>query len=254
MRRRLPAPPPGFPPGADSDENDDAVDAVDRIDGADGLPVTAARNDDLFAPPSQPIATQRLREGDPALVGEKPQNHPVFVVEIGRRRADRSRSAGRTLRPAVLALVRRELVGPQHRARRRPVHPRHEPAAGDRGDPRRRRALVPAARPRHPRRQVERPAHDGRLARHVRSRRQPASGDRRACSSACSGVACCSGCSSVSAARLLVFAGLDAGLGEALWTYVILGVGFVARHGDRDLRIRIRGPPAARLQHPERSC
>ena len=64
-----------------SDENDDAVDDVDRIFGADALPVTAPGNDDLFAPPSQPIATQRLREGDPALVGEKPQNHPVFMVE-----------------------------------------------------------------------------------------------------------------------------------------------------------------------------
>ncbi len=32
---------------------------------------------------------------------------------------------------------------------------------------------------------------------------------------------------SVSAARLIVFAGLDAGMGEAVWTYVILGIGFV---------------------------
>ncbi len=31
----------------------------------------------------------------------------------------------------------------------------------------------------------------------------------------------------VSSARLLVFAGLDAGLGEAVWTFVILGIGFV---------------------------
>lgn len=74
------SPPPAFPPPP-LDENDDAVDAVDRIFGADALPVTAPSNDDLFAPPSQPIATQRLREGDPGIVGEKPQNHPVFMVE-----------------------------------------------------------------------------------------------------------------------------------------------------------------------------
>ena len=74
------APAPGYPPSP-LDENDDAVDDVDRILGADALPVTAPSNDELFAPPSQPIATQRLREGEPGIVGEKPQNHPVFVVE-----------------------------------------------------------------------------------------------------------------------------------------------------------------------------
>ena len=31
----------------------------------------------------------------------------------------------------------------------------------------------------------------------------------------------------ISSASLLVFAGLDAGLGEATWTYVILGIAFV---------------------------
>ncbi len=72
---------PGFSPPPSSDDNDDAVDDVDRIFGSDALPVTAPSNDEFFAPPSQPIATQRLRDGGPALVGEKPENHPVFVVE-----------------------------------------------------------------------------------------------------------------------------------------------------------------------------
>ena len=75
-----PVAPAGFPPPP-LENDDDAVDQIDRVFGADALPVTAPGNDDLFAPPSQPIATQRLREGDPALVGEKPENHPVFLVE-----------------------------------------------------------------------------------------------------------------------------------------------------------------------------
>ena len=160
------APPPALPPLANADENDDAVDEVDRIFGADALPVTAPGNDDLFAPPSQPIATQRLREGDPG------SRRREAAEPSGLRGRDRPASeptaldlrAGRC-GPAVLALVRGELVGPQHGARRRPVHARHEPAPGDRRDPRGCRALVPAARPRHARRQVERPADHGGLAR-----------------------------------------------------------------------------------------
>ncbi len=43
---------------------------------------------------------------------------------IGGRRADRTRSARRALGPAVLAVVRREFVGPQRGDRRRSVHRR----------------------------------------------------------------------------------------------------------------------------------
>jgi purine-cytosine permease-like protein len=81
-----PAPLPRPLPGADNlpslddhDENDDAVDAVDRLFGTP--PVV----EDGFAAagpfPSEPIATSRVTDTQPGLLDQSPENHPVFVVE-----------------------------------------------------------------------------------------------------------------------------------------------------------------------------
>jgi purine-cytosine permease-like protein len=61
---------------ASLDENDDAVDDVDRIFG---LPPSGGTAAGPF--PSEPIATTRLTETQPGLVDQKPENHPMFVVE-----------------------------------------------------------------------------------------------------------------------------------------------------------------------------
>ena len=81
-------PPPVDPvlrplPGADAlpslDDDDDAVDDVDRMFGvppAEADPYAAA------GPfPSEPIATSRVTDTQPGLVDRAPENHPVFVVE-----------------------------------------------------------------------------------------------------------------------------------------------------------------------------
>jgi purine-cytosine permease-like protein len=219
------APPPGFPspPG---EENDDAVDAVDRIFGADALPVTAPNNDDLFAPPSQPIATQRLREGDPGLVGEKPQNHPVFMVETAGveptaldLRAGRSGrlfwlwfaanssilsvaigavlfTVGMSLRQAIVATLAGVALsflplGLGTLAGKwsgQPTMVVSRATFGHLGN------LLPAIVA-----ILVRVFWGGVLLWLL----------------------------SISAARLIVFAGIDAGMGEAVWTYLFLGVGFV---------------------------
>jgi purine-cytosine permease-like protein len=78
-----PEPPPRPLPGAADlptlDENDDAVDDIDRIFGAP--PVL---DDDASAAgpfPSEPLPTQRVTESHHGLLDQNPENHPVFVVE-----------------------------------------------------------------------------------------------------------------------------------------------------------------------------
>ncbi|MEO5921336.1 MAG: cytosine permease, partial [Pseudolysinimonas sp.] len=220
---RIDAPPPGFPP---VDENDDAVDQVDRALGDDALPATPPGNDDLFAPPSQPIATQRLREGDPALVGEKPENHPVFVVEnagveptaldLRAGRAGRLFwlwfaanssilsmaigavlfTVGMSLRQAIVATLAGVALsflplGLGTLAGKwsgQPTMVVSRASFGHLGN------LLPAIIA-----VLVRVFWGGVLLWLL----------------------------GISAARLLVFAGIDAGLGEAVWTYVILGIGLV---------------------------
>ena len=63
---------------ASLDENDDAVDDIDKIFGAPPGPADAAAAGPF---PSQPIATASVTETQPGLVDQKPENHPVFVVE-----------------------------------------------------------------------------------------------------------------------------------------------------------------------------
>lgn len=216
-------PPPAFP---GLDENDDAVDAVDRIFGADALPETAPGDDDLFAPPSQPIATQRLREGDPGLVGEKPQNHPVFMVETaGVEPTALDLRAGRSGRlfwlwfaanSSVLSMAIGAVLFTLGMSLRQTIVATLAGVA---------LSFLPLGL--------------GTLAGKWSG--QPTMVISRATFGHAGNLlpaliavivrvfwgAVLLWLLAVSSARLLVFAGLDAGMGEATWTYVILGIGFV---------------------------
>ena len=63
----------------DQAERDDAVDDVDRIFGTP--PDERESFADAGGFPSEPIPTHRVTETQPGLVDQKPENHPVFVVE-----------------------------------------------------------------------------------------------------------------------------------------------------------------------------
>lgn len=91
----LPPVPPAATEPADFDEtDDDAVDEVDRVGTPRGYPVASDLPQvspavppvpetpvDAVYPLSAPIPTQRVVQDTPALVDEKPQNHPVLMVE-----------------------------------------------------------------------------------------------------------------------------------------------------------------------------
>jgi purine-cytosine permease-like protein len=67
-------------PTLDHDE-DDVIDEIDRVSGTGAIPVSRTGTADPLSPPSEPIATVRLTEDQPALVDEKPQAPSVFEVE-----------------------------------------------------------------------------------------------------------------------------------------------------------------------------
>ena len=62
------------PPSLDRDD-DDVVDDIDRVFGAPPAGESAA------AVASQPISTQRVAESQPGLIDQRPENHPVFMIE-----------------------------------------------------------------------------------------------------------------------------------------------------------------------------
>ena len=64
----------------DHDE-DDVIDAVDRVTGTGGIPISTPGTIEPLAPPTEPIATMRLGEGQPALVDEKVRQPSAFEVE-----------------------------------------------------------------------------------------------------------------------------------------------------------------------------
>lgn len=82
---------PGASAEASAADDDDVVDEVDRayIDRASGagsfaaapITVDATGSATVPAPPSQPIPTVRLADGEAALVDEQPETHPALVVE-----------------------------------------------------------------------------------------------------------------------------------------------------------------------------
>lgn len=67
-------------PTLDRDE-DDVIDEIDRVSGTGAIPVSSAGTADPLSPPSGPIATARMNDGQPALVGEKPQAPSAFEIE-----------------------------------------------------------------------------------------------------------------------------------------------------------------------------
>lgn len=73
-------PPPTFiPPPLGEDA--DVIDDVDRAFGVGPLPVDPSGAIDVVYPPSQPIPTQRLSDDEAALVDEEPESHPALAVE-----------------------------------------------------------------------------------------------------------------------------------------------------------------------------
>jgi purine-cytosine permease-like protein len=73
-------PPPTFVP-APLGEDADVIDDVDRVFG--GVPIAVAPSGaiDVVHPPSEPIPTQRLSDAEAALVDEEPESHPALTVE-----------------------------------------------------------------------------------------------------------------------------------------------------------------------------
>jgi len=81
---RFAPPPVEAQPAADhltAAEDDDVVDDVDRAFGTGAIAVDATGSASVPAPPSQPIPTMRLAEDEPALVDEEAQQHPALLVE-----------------------------------------------------------------------------------------------------------------------------------------------------------------------------
>ena len=73
--------PPAPAPAPSLDFDDDVIDEIDRVAGTGAIPVSSAGTAEPLAPPSEPIATIRLSEDEPALVDEKPQQPSAFEVE-----------------------------------------------------------------------------------------------------------------------------------------------------------------------------
>jgi purine-cytosine permease-like protein len=220
------------------DENDDSIDAIDRI-FADAPPtaVPPVGNEpfgtfaDPFAappaaPPSEPIPTQRLTDGQPGLVGQKPENHPVFVIEsAGVEPTALDLRAGRAARlfwlwfatnSSVLSIAIGAVLFSTGMSLRQAIVAALAGVA---------LSFLPLGL--------------GVLAGKWSG--QPTMVVSRATFGHLGNIlpaivavitrvfwgAVLLWVLAVSVARLLVFAGLDAGLGESVWTFVVLGVGLV---------------------------
>lgn len=208
---------------ASLDRNNDAVDDIDRIFGdapADG----AAGGAGAF--PSQPISTQRVTETQPGLIDQRPENHPVFVVEdAGVEPTALDLRAGRAARlfwlwfatnSSVLSLAVGAVLFTLGMSLRQAIVATLAGIA---------LSFLPLGL--------------GTLAGKWSG--QPTMVVSRATFGHVGNIlpallavltrvfwgAVLLWLLGVSVARLLVFAGLDAGLGEAVWTYVVLGLGFV---------------------------
>lgn len=66
---------------AQSPDEDDDVDDVDRAFGTGAIAIDSTGSVHVIAPPSEPIPTTRLADGEPALVDEHPESHPALLVE-----------------------------------------------------------------------------------------------------------------------------------------------------------------------------
>jgi len=80
------APPPSeyvipTPTGLSLTEDDDVVDEVDRAFATGAIPIDSTGSVAIVHPPSEPIATVRLADDEAALVDEHVESHPALVVE-----------------------------------------------------------------------------------------------------------------------------------------------------------------------------
>lgn len=207
---------------ASLDQNDDAVDDVDRIFGAvpeDGFAAAGAF-------PSEPISTQRVTETQPGLVDQRPENHPVFVVEdAGVEPTALDLRAGRAARlfwlwfatnSSVLSIAVGAVLFTLGMSLRQAIVATLAGVA---------LSFLPLGLGTlsgkwsgQPTMVVSRATfgHVGNLLPAI-----------VAVLTRVFWGAVLLWLLAVSVARLLVFAGLDAGLGESVWTFVVLGVGFV---------------------------
>lgn len=82
-------PPPGAgspfappePESAPESELDDAVDEVDRVFGTGALPVDSTGAVAVVQPPSEPIPTVKVTAGEEPLLDPEPQQHPALAIE-----------------------------------------------------------------------------------------------------------------------------------------------------------------------------
>jgi len=72
---------PGSEASALDHNDDDVIDEVDRVSGTGAIPVSSAGTAEPLSPPSEPIATIRLGQNEPAMVDEKPHQPPAFEIE-----------------------------------------------------------------------------------------------------------------------------------------------------------------------------
>ncbi|MGE3446052.1 MAG: cytosine permease [Microbacteriaceae bacterium] len=208
---------------ASLDENDDAVDDIDKIFGAPPGPAAAAAAGPF---PSQPIATASVTETQPGLVDQKPENHPVFVVEhAGADPSPLDLRAGRAARmfwlwfatnSSVVSIAIGAVLFSLGMSLRQAIVATLAGVA---------LSFLPLGL--------------GTLAGKWSG--QPTMIVSRASFGHVGNIlpaivavltrvfwgAVLLWILAISIARLLVFAGLDAGLGETVWTFVILGIGFV---------------------------
>ena len=69
------------PVGLAETEDDDVVDDIDRAFGTGAIAVDSTGSVAIIHPPSEPIATVRLADDEPALVDAELESHPALVVE-----------------------------------------------------------------------------------------------------------------------------------------------------------------------------
>jgi purine-cytosine permease-like protein len=218
------AAPLGATEPASLDANDDAVDDIDRMLGTE--PPVDAPLGSAGAYPSEPISTQRVTETQPGLVDQKPENHPVFVVEsAGVEPTALDLRAGRAARlfwlwfatnSSVLSIAVGAVVFSMGMSLRQAIVATLAGVA---------LSFLPLGL--------------GTLAGKWSG--QPTMVVSRATFGHVGNIlpallavltrvfwgGVLLWVLAISVARLLVFAGLDAGLGEAVWTYVVMGIGVV---------------------------
>jgi purine-cytosine permease-like protein len=226
----VPAPAPPSPDAAAAlgatepaslDRDDDVVDDIDRIFGAPPVADAAAG-----AFPSQPVPTQRVADNQPGLIDQRPENHPVFVIEdAGAEPTALDLRAGRAARlfwlwfatnSSVLSVAIGAVLLALGMSLRQAIVATLAGVA---------LSFLPLGL--------------GTLAGKWSG--QPTMVVSRATFGHIGNIlpailavltrvfwgAVLLWLLAVSAARLLVFAGLDAGLGETVWTFVVLGLGFI---------------------------